>query len=88
MSIGARVDYERHIRRGAVVDTIEEAFAFCLTGIEEETIAAPVISIEPVMFWNDNEDSDEATLRFEVSVSGSVARRAEGPENRSAPAPQ
>ena len=71
-----QVDYERHIRRSAILDTVEQAFAFCLTGIEEETIDLPVISVEPMMIYTD--DDPDGIVRFEATVSGQSPRRAEG----------
>lgn len=62
------MEYTRHIRRTTIVDSIEEAFAFCLTGIEEEGISLPVTHIEPIMFYD--EDSDEPVRRYEATVSG------------------
>lgn len=78
--IGSKVDYQRTVRRGATVDTIEEAFAFCLTGIEEEGITLPTIEIEPTLFWDEGEG--EGTIRFDVSVAGPVEEpeRDEGAE--------
>lgn len=69
--IGSKVDFQRTVRRGAEVDTIEEAFAFCLTGIEDEAMNLPTIHIEPIMTWD--EDAADAAVRYEVSVTGEVA---------------
>lgn len=65
-----QVEYERHVRRAAIVDTVEAAFAFVLTGIEEEAIELPVIAVEPVMVFDNDEDPTEGRVRFEVEVSG------------------
>ena len=78
--IGSKVDYQRHVRRCAMVETIEEAFAFCLTGIEEEGIELVVIKVEPTLIWEDG--LDEPRVLYDVSVSGPVpARRDEGAED-------
>lgn len=79
--IGAKVNYQRHVRRAATVDTIEEAFAFCLTGIEEEGIELATIQIEPTLIWEDG--ATEGTVVYEVSVAGVVAvpERDEGAGN-------
>lgn len=79
--IGSKVNYQRTVRRGATVDTIEEAFAFCLTGIEEEGLTLPTIEIEPTLVWDD--DTGEGTVRFDVSVAGPVNQpeRVEGAED-------
>lgn len=75
MRIGEQVSYERQVRRSAEVDTVEQAFAFCLTGIEEEGIELPVVTIEPKLIWD--ETAGEGTVVFDVSVGGPV--RVEGP---------
>ena len=66
------VEYSRHIRRVAAVDTVEEAFAFCLTGIEEEHICAPVIEVSPTMVYETTEDGTAMVgrMRFQAAVSG------------------
>lgn len=63
-----QVDYKRHVQRSAVVQTVEEAFAFCLTGIEEEAIEMPVVSVEPMMIYDDT--APEGRIVFEVVMSG------------------
>lgn len=80
--LGVRVEHDRRdIRRTAVADTVEAAFAFVLTAIETEGIDMPTITVEPVATWNgpavdEGEaipDFEENTVvRFEVSVAGPV----------------
>lgn len=72
--LDTQVDYERHIRLSAVVDTVEAAFAFCLNGIEKEAIELPVIMVEPSMIYE--EDATEGRIVFEVAVSGQATSRA------------
>ena len=62
------VEYQRHVRRSATADTIEAAFAFCLTGIDEEHLCMPVVEIHPVMLYD--EDKPDGKMMFEASVSG------------------
>ena len=66
------MDYARHVRRSALVDTIEQAFAFCLTAIDEEQIRIPQVQIEPMMTYDGpvSDGQSEAKIRYEVSVAG------------------
>jgi len=65
------VDYARHVRRSALVDTIEQAFAFCLTAIDEEAIRVPQVAIEPIMTYDtETGELPEGRVRYEVSVAG------------------
>ena len=69
------VTYARHVRRSAIVDTVEQAFAFCLTAIDEEQIGAPVMSVEPVMTYDHADQEDltevpEGRIRYEVTIAG------------------
>ena len=65
------VDYARHVRRSTMVDTVELAFAFCISAIDEEKIRIPQIEINPVMTYEEVDDEGhEAKIRYEVSVAG------------------
>ena len=66
------MEYARHVRRSTMVDTIEQAFAFCLKAIDEEPIKIPQVAIEPMMTYDtDVEGAEpEGRIRYEVSIAG------------------
>lgn len=72
--LDTQVEYERHIRLSAVVDSVEQGFAFVLNAIEQEAIELPVIMVEPSMIYE--EDNPEGRIVFEVAVSGQATSRA------------
>lgn len=68
-----QVEYARHVQRQAVVDTVEQAFAFCLDSIDEEKITVPQITIQPIMTYDTDIDTavvPEGHVRYEVTVAG------------------
>lgn len=76
-------DYARQVQRVGIVDTIEEAFAFCFTAVDEEELPAPTVQISPVVTYDWDEDNPpevgeqpEPRIRFQVSVTGGSEFRA------------
>jgi len=74
--IDSKVDYTRHVRLSTTVDSIEAAFAFVLNAIDDEVIQLPVITIEPMMIYAD--DDSDGVIRYDVAVAGHAHRRDEG----------
>ena len=68
-----QVEYARHVQRTAVLDSVEQAFAFCLDAIDQEGIRVPQITIQPIMTYDTDIDTTtvpDGKVRYEVAVAG------------------
>ncbi len=68
-----QVEYARHVQRTALVDTVEQAFAFCLDSLDEENIRVPQITIQPIMTYDTDSNTGglpDGQVRYEVAVAG------------------
>jgi hypothetical protein len=72
--LSSRTDHERIVQRSAVVDTLEEAFAFAFTACDEEGMDTPTVEVSPDRWfcWRgpDCEDCGGGGIRFQVIVRG------------------